>query len=134
MKPVRRAKKKALAPEPARIVLKRKTRDLFRSMDHVSDKFLNKKGVSEKQVRIFYKIYQQLGLAWELLALQCKHWDGFRKTREGKPVCRICGTIKGVEERFCLMPRNGRTRIKQEGIRYRLLSVLTPTRFKYRDE
>jgi len=32
------------------------------------------------------EVYQQLGVAWEFLALQCDHAAGWRKTREGKRV------------------------------------------------
>jgi hypothetical protein len=29
--------------------------------------------------RTLGEVYQQLGLAWEFLGLQCRHWDGFRR-------------------------------------------------------
>jgi hypothetical protein len=34
--------------------------------------------------RRFAEIYQQLGLAWEFLALQCPHRGGWRKLQDGK--------------------------------------------------
>ena len=55
----------------------------------------------------FAEIYQQLGLAWEFLALQCRHWNGYRQIAEGKEACGICGKIKGADERWLLLPRQG---------------------------
>jgi hypothetical protein len=91
--------------------LKRQLRGLFRSMDFVADRYLRGKGIPEKTVARFADIYQQLGMAWELLGLQCKHWDGYRKTREGKSVCRLCGKVKDAEEFWLLLPRKGRKEI-----------------------
>ncbi len=56
---------------------------------------------------MFAAIYQQLGLAWELLALQCKHWDGFRKTRSRQLSCPICGKVKGAGDQWLLLPAKG---------------------------
>jgi hypothetical protein len=91
--------------------LKREFRRLFENMDFVCDNYLNKESVPEKEQERFADIYQQLGQVWEFLALQCKHWDGYRKTRDKKEVCRICGTVKGVEESQILLPAKGPKKI-----------------------
>ena len=91
--------------------LKTEFRRLFESMDFVCDNYLNKEGVSGKERERFAEIYQQLGQIWEFLALKCKHWDGYKKTREEKEVCRICGTVKGVEESYILLPAKGPKKI-----------------------
>jgi len=91
--------------------LKREFKRLFESMDFVCDNYLNKEGVPRKEQKRFADIYQQLGQVWEFLALQCKHWDGHKKTREKKEVCRICGTVKGVEETHILLPAKGPKKI-----------------------
>jgi len=91
--------------------VKRELRRIFRSMDFISSTFLNDDKLEERQIRIYYDIYQHLGTAWEYLGLQCKHWDDFRKTRDGKEVCRICGKIKGVEERYHLLDKAKKKRI-----------------------
>jgi hypothetical protein len=62
--------------------LKREFKRLFRNMDFLCDDYLNKEGVPEKEQERFADIYQQLGQVWEFLALQCKHWDGDKKTKE----------------------------------------------------
>ena len=85
--------------------LKRQLSDLFRSMDFVSKNFLDSDKMGEKEFQRFFRIYQQLGLAWELLGLQCKHWDGYKKTRDKREACKICGKIKGVEDSFILLPK-----------------------------
>ena len=51
-------------------------------MDFVSKNFLEKEDNSEKDLRIFFDIYQQLGLAWEFLSLECKHREGYKKTTD----------------------------------------------------
>ena len=91
--------------------LKTEFRRLFESMDFVCDNYLNKEDVPGKEQERFADIYQQLGQVWEFLALQCKHWDGYKKTREEKEVCRICGTVKGVEESQILLPAKGPKKI-----------------------
>ena len=91
--------------------LKRQFRSLFRSMDFVADHFRPGRRISRRTAARFMEIYQQLGAAWELLGLQCKHWDGYRKIREGKRACRLCGKIKGAEESWLLLPRTGRKQI-----------------------
>lgn len=97
--------------EPERKRLKREMRSLLKSMDYASEQFRDREDVDDEQVEIFAQVYQHLGWAWELLALQCKHWDGFKKTRGGEETCRICGTVKGAEERFHLLPREGTKKI-----------------------
>lgn len=77
--------------------LKKELRSLFKSMEYISNNFLNKKDIKKKDLQIYFNIYQQLGLSWEYLGLQCIHWDGYRKVR-GKEVCRICGKVKDVGE------------------------------------
>lgn len=76
--------------------IKEELRQLFRSMDFVSKKFLVDEKAAGKDFQIYFNIYQQLGLAWEFLGQQCKHWDGYKKTREKHEVCKICGKVKGV--------------------------------------
>jgi len=93
--------------------LKREFKRLFKNMDFVCDNYLSKEGVPEKEQESFADIYQQLGQVWEFLALQCKHWDGYKKTREKKEVCRICGTVKGIEESHILVPAKGPKKIGQ---------------------
>jgi hypothetical protein len=91
--------------------LRKEFKGLFENMDFVCDNYLNKEGVAKKEQKRFADIYQQLGQVWEFLALQCKHWDGYKKTREKKEVCRICGTVKGAEESHILLPAKGSKKI-----------------------
>ena len=89
--------------------LQRDLRRLFRSMDFVSrHPALNR---DTKVARRFAEIYQQLGLAWEFLALQCKHRDGWRKLRDGKSACKVCGLIRGVKDQWLLLPCEGKKAI-----------------------
>ncbi len=76
-------------------------------MDFISKNFLGKEGIDKKDFRNYFNIYQQLGLAWEFLGLQCKHWDGYKKIRTTKEVCRICGKVKGIGELYYLIPQKG---------------------------
>ena len=48
-----------------------------------------------------------LALPWEFLGLQCQHWNGYKRIKDGKLVCCICGTIKSVRERYFLLTANG---------------------------
>ena len=80
--------------------IKKELRKLFRSMDFVSKKFLADEKVAGKDFQTYFNIYQQLGLAWEFLGQQCKHWDGYKKTREKHEVCKICGKVKGVKDKI----------------------------------
>jgi hypothetical protein len=94
--------------------LQRDLRRLFRSMDFVSRHPALKRDTQE--ARRFADIYQQLGLAWEFLALQCKHRDGWRKLRDGKSACKVCGLIRGVEEQWLLLPHEGRKTIGRRAL------------------
>ena len=79
------------------IDLKRQLRDLFKSMDFVSGRFLNnqKQKISKQDFQIYFNIYQQLGLVWEYLGSQCRHEAGYKKIKDGKMACKICGKVKG---------------------------------------
>lgn len=87
--------------------LRKELNSLFKSMDFVSNKFLNNKKIGKKEFQIFFNIYQQLGLAWEFLGLQCRHWEGYKKTKEKKEACKICGKIKGIDDHYYLLPKDG---------------------------
>ena len=89
-------------------------RRLFRSMDFVSRHPALEKGGAEGER--FAEIYQQLGLAWEFLARQCGHWDGFRKTRGGRAKCAICGTFEDAAESPVLWPNPGKKRIGKRSV------------------
>ena len=89
--------------------LQRELRRLFRSMDFVSrHPALEKEGAEAER---FAEIYQQLGLAWEFLARQCGHGDGFRKARGGRAKCKICGTFRDAAESPVRWPDAGKKRI-----------------------
>jgi hypothetical protein len=89
--------------------LKRELRRLFRSMDFVSrHRALKREGPEAEQ---FAQIYQQLGLAWEFLAMQCRHRNGWRKNHKGKFACKVCGLIRGVTEPWMLLPSEGKKTI-----------------------
>ncbi len=75
-------------------------------MDFVSRQPALKRDTAE--ARRFAEIYQQLGLAWEFLALQCQHRSGWRKLRDGKSACKVCGLIRGMKEQWVLLPRDGK--------------------------
>jgi hypothetical protein len=94
--------------------LKREFRRLFRSMDFVSRHPALKRDTME--ARRFAEIYQQLGSAWEFYALQCDHREGWRRAREKKRVCKICGTAQGVRKRCLLLPREGNKTIGRRAI------------------
>jgi len=87
--------------------MKKEFKSLFRSMDFVSNNFLNGKSIKEKEFQIYFNIYQQLGLAWEFLGLHCRHHEGYKKTKDKKEVCKICGKVKDVEESYYLLPKEG---------------------------
>ena len=91
----------------AQAILKRGLRRIFRSMDFVSRHASLKRG--GKETKRFAEIYQQLGLAWEYLALHCRHRGGWRRVSEGKFVCKVCGLIRGAKEHWLLVPREGFT-------------------------
>jgi len=89
--------------------LQRGLRGVLRSMDFVARHPALERDTAE--ARRFAEIYQQLGLAWELLALQCRHREGWRKLRDGKSACQVCGLIRGVKEQWLLLPRDGKKTI-----------------------
>lgn len=93
--------------------LKKELNSLYKSLDFVSDNFLNNKRLSKSASggQIYFNIYQQLGTVWEFLGLQCKHWDGYKTTRDKKAVCKICGKVKGVGDDYYLLPREGPKKI-----------------------
>jgi|GEM_PF-722449 len=79
---------------------------LFRTMTFVAGRSaLHERG---PQAQRFAEIYQQLGVLWEFLALQCRHTAGWRKLRAGKLACKLCGTLRDAPERWLLLPRDGR--------------------------
>ena len=84
--------------------LKRELRRVYKAMDFVSENFLkeDRKRVAQQ---VYFDVYQALGLAWEFLGLQCGHWDGYKRKRDRKRVCRICGKIKGVKDQYYLLDR-----------------------------
>ena len=82
---------------------------LYRSMNFVVRHPVLKRDTVE--ARRFAEIYQQLGLAWEFLALQCNHRVGWRKLRDGKSACKVCGLIRGTREQWLLLPRDGKKTI-----------------------
>jgi len=94
--------------------LRRDLRRLLRSMDFVARHPALKRDTAE--ARRLAEIYQQLGLAWEFLALQCKHRDGWRKLRDGKSACKVCGLIRGVKDQWLLLPREGKKAIGRRAL------------------
>jgi hypothetical protein len=46
-------------------------------------------------------------LTWEFLGLQCRHWAGYKRTRDKKEACKICGKIKGTDDFYILLPKKG---------------------------
>lgn len=89
--------------------IQRDLRRVFRSMDFVARHPALKRDTAE--ARRLAEIYQQLGLAWEFLALQCPHRGGWRKVRDGKSACKVCGLIRGAKEHWLLLPREGKKTI-----------------------
>ena len=89
-------------------------RQVERSLDFVARQPALKRDTAE--ARRFAEIYQQLGQAWEFLALQCKHRAGWRKLRAGKSACKICGLIRGVKESWLLLPRDGKKTIGRRAL------------------
>ena len=83
--------------------LKTELKQVYRALDFAS-KHLNDQRSPKAAQRSYFDVYQSLGLAWEFLGLQCRHWDGFKRRRDGKELCRICGKVKDVPERLYLIP------------------------------
>lgn len=77
--------------------LKKDLKELFKSMDFVSNKFLHDKTIGEKEIEIYSAIYQQLGMAWEFLGLQCTHHEGYKKTREKKKPASCVAKSKALK-------------------------------------
>ncbi len=94
--------------------LQRDLHRLLRSMDFVSRHPALKRDTAE--ARRFAEIYQQLGLAWEFLALQCPHRGGWCKLRDGKSACKVCGLIRGTKEQWQLLPREGKKTIGRRAL------------------
>jgi hypothetical protein len=94
--------------------LKKQLRQLFHSMDFVSRHPALKRATAE--ARRMAEVYQQLGLAWEFLALQCAHRGGWRKLRDGKSACKVCGLIRGAREQWLLLPRDGKKTIGRRSL------------------
>jgi len=94
--------------------LRRDRHRLLRSLDFVARHPALKRDTAE--ARRLAEIYQQLGLAWEFLALQCTHRGGWRKLRDGKSACKICGTIRGVKERWLLLPSDEKKTIGRRAL------------------
>ena len=93
----------------SKVNLKSQLRSLFKSLDFVSKNFLteDKAGNGKVCFQVYFNIYQQLGLAWEYLGLQCRHGDGYKKIKDGKSACKVCGRIKGVEDAYYFFSRRG---------------------------
>ena len=91
-----------------KIRIKRQMGWLRRSMDFVSQHPAQMKGGAGKLGSQLADVYQQLGLAWEFLGLQCLHWDGFRDGAEGIKICRICGKVENKDDAWLLLPNNKR--------------------------
>jgi hypothetical protein len=89
--------------------LQENLRRVLRGMDFVSRHPALKRDTAE--ARRMAEVYQQLGLAWEFLALQCEHRDGWRRVRDGISACKVCGLIRGAKEQWLLLPRDGRKTI-----------------------
>ena len=89
--------------------VKRDLRRLFQSLGFVSRHPALKRGGLDGER--FAEIYQLLGLAWEFLALQCRHRSGWRKNRKGEFICKVCGLMGGAKEPWLLLPREGRKAI-----------------------
>jgi hypothetical protein len=100
--------------ESPKVRLKQELRRLLRSMDFVTKRYLTGKGRPVGNAERFAEIYQQLGLAWEFLGLQCHHEEGYRRTGEGRFVCRICGKVKGVADLWMLLPASGTITLGQK--------------------
>lgn len=95
-------------------ILQRDLRRLFCSMEFVSRHPVLKRDT--KEARHFAEIYQQLGLAWEFLALQCTHRGGWRKLRDGRSACKVCGLIRGAKEHWLLLPRDGKKTVGRRAL------------------
>ncbi len=100
--------------ESAEASLRRDLGRLVRSLDFVSRHPVLKRNSAE--ARRFAEIYQQLGLAWEFLALQCRHRGGWRRLPKGRLACKICGLIRGGKAPWLLLPRNGKKTVGRRAL------------------
>jgi hypothetical protein len=57
--------------------VRRDLRRLFRCMDQLAKHPALARSAHSALSRMLGEVYQQFGLAWEFLGLQCRHWDGF---------------------------------------------------------
>lgn len=103
-----------MANKSAHTSPQKQLRRLLRSMDFVARHPALKRDSAE--ARRLAEIYQQLGLAWEFLALQCRHRGGWRKLRDGQSACKVCGSIRGAKEQWRLLPRDGRKTIGRRAL------------------
>lgn len=94
--------------------LRKEFRRPFRAMDFIASHFREDRYGRKEEIRAYHEIYQLLGYAWEILSLQCKHWDGYKRTGSREDVCRICGTVKGTKESYILVPCLGLKRIGEK--------------------
>lgn len=94
--------------------LRKEFQRFFRAMDFIASRFKEDGCGRKEEIRAYHEIYQILGYAWEILSLQCKHWDGYKRTGSGKDVCRICGTVRGGKESFILLPYFGLKRVGEK--------------------
>lgn len=99
--------RQAKAKQPS---LKKQIDEVIRSMDYVVAT-LDAERLPKKEAELYAQIYQQLGLAWEHLALQCTHREGYRRARDGNFSCRVCGKIRGVDDTHVLLPTAGRKKL-----------------------
>lgn len=95
--------------------LQRELKRIFRGLDFISKHF-DRDGRKKSQQQLYLDVYQGLGLAWEFLGLQCKHWDGYRRNSNGQQVCRICGKIKGVQDQYWLLTSKGIKKIGKRAV------------------
>jgi hypothetical protein len=98
-----------------RAMLKRELRRLWRSIYFVS-RHASLDDQDNPESERFAELYQQLGVLWEFLGLQCRHWDGYHRNRSGKICCRICGKLKGAKEHWLLLPRIGNKGIGRRNV------------------
>lgn len=88
---------------------RKELKNLFKTMDYIADKYLYKHETrrKDKDFETFFRIYQQLGLLWDFLGLECGHWEGYKKKGDNY-LCKICGKVKGGEDRYYLLPVAGK--------------------------
>ena len=92
--------------------VKKEMKNLLTCLDFASNQLKDGKA-AEKKLKLYFQIYQQLGLAWEYLGLHCKHWNGYKKGKNNLLVCKICGKVKGAGGNYLLVPINSPKKIGQ---------------------